>query len=1121
MHPAYFSQVDPKAQRQHLRAIVAVHASQTLTVPEIMLSSQVENGVQYTVIHSGGADRVARSQIDRLPKGTLTRVLLTTTKDERISLNVFDVTPTDETAIGFKKSGDGLKRFAIGSEASEEEQAALERHTEYNNKLEAGDLSTHAGTPSKRSSSLSRSDLALRDFLSRCSSLYVTHQNQRLLVKQRRLYEQVRGKDDAAVSMEDAEQGSRDWSAISEGCTLLTVALPGVEPRAALRRMLDLLELHRMQLQLAQVDTVDDPEGDGYVTLLRTVIRPSPSPSPLPEAVWENLKRDAARLKWVDDPALQLARLSVGPDSMGGPMQGLSLQRAEVLLALADLTLSILDRPLLSRVGVHERLDRPEERGLALAMADLLIARFDPSGPMDETVFLGKLDAATKRAEAAIRDEDSSALLGAIASAVRHTMRTNLFIARRWALTLRLDPSFFDGVLNRLPSSPGLSNKPYGVFFVAGRHFNGYHVRFSDIARGGLRVVLPPSYDIHVAESRRHFNECFRLAWAQQLKNKDIPEGGAKAVCLVYPVAGQERSRLLHKCVKKFTDSLLDLVSPRRTNTPLFGHGTSSPLSSFSCGMEALGLTSEGANGTNGTSPGANGSSPKVSSPSSPPATALSVSVGLGLANSRDRSSSNCSVGGFEPPPRQDPVVSRGGCESELLYLGPDENITPHDINWMASRAAQRGYAMPSAFISSKPEAGINHKEYGVTSEGVAVFLHEGLKAIGIDPKTQRFTVKLTGGPDGDVAGNMLRILHREYGSRVSVVGICDGFGVAEDPDGIPMAELLRLADEQHDISKLNPATLGPRGRLTLANTREGAALRNTMHNRVIADAFVPAGGRPSTVNASNWRDFLQADGVTPSARLVVEGANLFFDAKARASLFEQCGSDRISIIKDSSANKCGVICSSMEIVACMLLTEGEFKALKPRYVAQVIARLRELARLEAQMLFAEAVRDSSVALPALSERISVAILRVGLALDAALDRLPSEEQRALFPLVQESIPSVLFEDPAIEQRARTLPWPYQRSCITSGLCSRLVYREGLAFVEGLPDSSLAAFAQAYLRGEQRTRQLTAMVAAAGLSFGPEVEKLLMKGGVRAATEGILAQAKLVEQSPAYPVLAE
>jgi len=296
------------------------------------------------------------------------------------------------------------------------------------------------------------------------------------------------------------------------------------------------------------------------------------------------------------------------------------------------------------------------------------------------------------------------------------------------------------------------------------------------------------------------------------------------------------------------------------------------------------------------------------------------------------------------------------------------------------------------------------------------------------------------------------------------------------------------------------------------------------MHNRVVADAFVPAGGRPSTVNGSNWREFLQPDGLTPSARLVVEGANLFFDAQARAALFEHC---KLPIIKDSSANKCGVICSSMEIVACMLLDAAEFKAIKPRYVAQVLDRLRELARLEANLLFAESARDATVALPALSERISVAILRVGHALDAALDELPAHEQRQLFPCVRESIPPVLFESSggdgeASRRASERLPWPYQRSCISSGLASRLCYREGLAFVEALPDRGLAEYAQAYLHGERKARELAALVASAGLDFGAEVAELLVKGGARAATEGLLVSAKAARssQQTAYPVTA-
>lgn len=48
--------------------------------------------------------------------------------------------------------------------------------------------------------------------------------------------------------------------------------------------------------------------------------------------------------------------------------------------------------------------------------------------------------------------------------------------------------------------------------------------------------------------------------------------------------------------------------------------------------------------------------------------------------------------------------------------------------------------------MSSKPLSGINHKEYGVTSEGVNTFLDVALRKVSnINPKTESFTVKMTG----------------------------------------------------------------------------------------------------------------------------------------------------------------------------------------------------------------------------------------------------------------------------------------------------------------------------------------------------------------------------------------
>merc|ERR1719208_753116 len=127
----------------------------------------------------------------------------------------------------------------------------------------------------------------------------------------------------------------------------------------------------------------------------------------------------------------------------------------------------------------------------------------------------------------------------------------------------------------------------------------------------------------------------------------------------------------------------------------------------------------------------------------------------------------------------------------------------------------------------------------------------------------------------------------------------------------------------------------------------------------------------PSTINKSNWEQFLDRAG-QPSSPLIVEGANIFTTPGARQLLFDKAG---VRIVKDSSANKCGVIPSSFEICSSMLLSEEEFLAIKDEVVQDVLQRLRELARLEARLLFRE-YRNYPGALPHFSERISKSINR-------------------------------------------------------------------------------------------------------------------------------------------------
>lgn len=275
------------------------------------------------------------------------------------------------------------------------------------------------------------------------------------------------------------------------------------------------------------------------------------------------------------------------------------------------------------------------------------------------------------------------------------------------------------------------------------------------------------------------------------------------------------------------------------------------------------------------------------------------------------------------------------------------------------------------------------------------VYLDVALRhVLNIDPKKDSFTVKMTGGPDGDVAGNELKILFREYGENVKIVGVADHSGCAEDPDGLSHDELLRLFKASLCISNFDKSNLGPNGVLHDVSTEQGVKMRNTMHNRLEADAFLPCGGRPNTIDIQNYKNFLKPDG-TASAPLIVEGANLFVTSEARQALFADAG---VLIVKDSSANKGGVITSSYEICAAMLLSEEDFVANKAQIVEEVLAKLRGMAKLEAELLFREYSMQGG-SLPGISQIISNAINATTDALTLALDDLSEIDRDALLPL--------------------------------------------------------------------------------------------------------------------------
>jgi glutamate dehydrogenase len=129
-------------------------------------------------------------------------------------------------------------------------------------------------------------------------------------------------------------------------------------------------------------------------------------------------------------------------------------------------------------------------------------------------------------------------------------LKTNYYTPTKTALSFRLDPSFLP--IEEYPQPL------YGMFLVISSESRGFHLRFRDIARGGIRIVKsrsPEAYDIN---ARSLFDENYNLASTQQYKNKDIPEGGSKGVILL-DAEYQEKASV---AFEKYIDSILDLLLP-------------------------------------------------------------------------------------------------------------------------------------------------------------------------------------------------------------------------------------------------------------------------------------------------------------------------------------------------------------------------------------------------------------------------------------------------------------------------------------------------------------------------------------------------------------------------------
>jgi len=650
---------------------------------------------------------------------------------------------------------------------------------------------------------------------------------------------------------------------------------------------------------------------------------------------------------------------------------------------------------------------------VTLRLVELFRLRFEPNIEQREARYRAALDQtggfiAGYNTGHRFLDEFRRSIFTCCLGFIRHTLKTNFFVLEKQALAFRLDPAYLaelgPAFTDDLPAET-----PFRITFFFGRNGAGYHIGFSDIARGGWRTVLTRSRDDYATGANTLFRENYVLAHTQHLKNKDIYEGGSKMVVILDVAGVADRDQVtqrLYKLQYGFINAFLDIF-----------------------------ITENG--------------------------------------RAKDAR-----------------VIDYYG-EDEPIELGPDENMHDAMIELIARQSVTRGYLLGAGLISSK-RVGINHKEYGVTSTGVVKFAELTMAELGVDIHAEPFTVKVTGGPGGDVAGNAMRLL-LERCPQVRITLIVDGSGAFCDPEGADREELGQLLLER-DLDAFDPQRLHPGGFILYRNQRRTEGLRELFrqvlrteagleerwltvdefhrqyHNllfTVPADLFIPAGGRPETIDAGNCERFFAADG-RPSARAIVEGANSFITPEARSELQKR----GVVILRDASANKCGVISSSYEIIGNLLLSEREFLAEKERYVADVLEILEQRAADEARLIFRRhREAGGGQFYTEISAAISTEINGHYARLFAFFQERPELCEDPLFRrAIAAHLPRLVRRNARYLDRVDNLPAKYRSAILASEIASSIVYR-------GDRDAEFTAMLRGHL--ERNFRDLDECPAAA------------------------------------------
>jgi glutamate dehydrogenase len=806
-----------------------------------------------------------------------------------------------------------------------------------------------------------------------------------------------------------------DWKAFDAPSMQMVIAWRSVPKAGFLYRLAKVIHAHELAIQKV-VATYVDPYSTDNVLILSLGLHGLHGKAAWEEADIDDFLREIALTKFfeIDDP---VGTIFVQTKMLTGNEGHL----VRNFISFVHQVLVHADPNLFSLGQIVDGFCRHPE--LTIKLCKAFEAKFHPE-KRDETLFVKLRDEVAELIEKldtgqALNDLRRKNILRQGVQFINCTLKTNFYIPNKTSFSFRLDPIYLDNVpFERKEKFPEI---PYGTFFIRGMHFIGFNIRFKDLARGGVRTVIPLTREQYVQDRNNVFTEAYNLAFTQQRKNKDIPEGGAKTTILLKPmdVFALEEEVFRNELIEdKVEPQIIEEKIARYRRDQRQAYINSSQRCFIESFMTLINCEGDGTLKETGV------------------------------------------IDYWKKP--------------EYIYLGPDENISNEMIVWIAGYAVQCNYKPGRSFMSSKPGAGINHREYGVTSLGLNVYLEETLKFLGIDPKKDRFSVKISGGPDGDVAGNEILNLERYYRDTAKVIALTDISGTSYDPVGLDLKELVKLFHAGLPIRHFPAEKLSEGGfildirtkreesqfaQATLLRRKKGGKVvnewlsgsemnllyRNNLH-RCVADVFIPAGGRPRTLSEINYQTYLDGAG-KPTSKAIVEGANLYLTPGARRSL-EKLG---CLIIKDSSCNKGGVITSSFEVLAGLSMSEEEFLKEKDEYVAEILKLIKKAALNEARLLF-DTYKETGRFLTDISDSLSEKINHYKYQLlDYLIPLELSKDKNDFF------VRCLIHYCPPLLRRKYldkilSMPDIHKKAIIACHIASRLVYSRGLAWSPNLAD---------------------------------------------------------------------